>query len=507
MKKIILTVCMLCAAFTIKAQSFSEIELNQARAIWLASGNAAGIATGSLLNFKDASLNFEGQTGTFTHSYEADSRQDYSLKGRTVSDLAGFKVVADLLLDRSTLKDAAFNSSIYEVNPAVRPYWFLDYTTEGYDWKRGNYAADVKVASPLLLDGRLAAGANIKVDAKTAAREADISASYSSVAIEFAPSAVFRIDEGNTVGAAIRFSNIPEKSIFSCGQVEDGVDVVTLSRGLGQYQSRYINGVNPLGDVSYKNKYTGVSLQYGKNTAESDLLLDLGLTKGNNYIYGGERNLTAIDDISTDFTLKHLKGAARNRIFTLAAQYRQQYGYDNTFASTVHTFESASVRLLLDYTVYFGAPTTTYAWFMGLRADASYLSQKRYLPDGLFKAPEVLPSMVLGKNTALDADSELMWSLRVGYHMSFGADYSFGTPIISEDKDAEPEINILSTMLYADELYFLKQYYWLAAPQVRYSTRVGDKLSAYALLQGSLVRPVEADGARVTGGLTVGIIF
>ena len=507
MKKTILTVLVLCAAMVANAQSISEIELNQARAIWLGSGNAAGISSAGLLDFNDVSLNFEGQSGAFTHSYGAASQQDYSLKGRTVTELAGFKIAADLLLDRSSLKDAAFNSSIYEVNPAVRPYWFLDYTTEGYDWKRGNYAADVKVASPLLLDGRLAAGANIKVDAKTAAREADISASYSSVAIEFAPSAVFRIDEGNTVGAAIRFSNIPEKSIFSCGQVEEGVDVVTFSRGLGQYLARHINGVNPLGDVSYKNKYTGVSLQYDKNTAESDLLLDLGLTKGNSYIYGGERNLTAIDDISTDFTLKHLKGAARNRIFTLAAQYRQQYGYDNTFYSDIHTFESASVKLLLNYTVYFGAPTTTYSWFMGLRADASYLSQKRYLPDGLFKAPEVLPSMVLGKNTALGADSELMWSLRVGYHMSFGADYSFGTPKVSEDKDKEPEINLLSTMLYSDEYYFLKQYYYLAAPQVRYSTKVNGRLSAYALLQGSFIKPVEAEGARLAGGVSLGIIF
>ena len=514
MKRLVFTVLSLCAALVAGAQSFSEIELDQARAIWLNSGNAAGISASKLLDFKDISLNFDAQSGDFAHTYDASSQTDCSLKGRGVASLAGFKLAGSLLLDRSSLQDVAFNNSLYEVSPFTRPYWFLDYTAAGYDWSRTNCAADLSLASPLFLDGRLAAGINVKLDYKSAARDADISAAYSSFGIEFAPSAIFKIDNQNTIGLALRFANTPEKSSISQAEGEDGM--VAFARGLGQYKMRNLSGVNPVGDIAYQNNYKGVSIQYDRLSAKnnSELLLDLGLTTGNSYMQAGGSDMASIDDICTDFSLTHLKGEHHNRILTLAAQYRLMYDFDKTFGSSIHSLEYMNARLLLDYMVYFGAPTTSYSWFMGLRADINYLNQKRVQkPDGIFTAPEALASALLGKNTSLGSKSELMCSLRMGYHFSFGAQYSYGatsSTLASGDDDGTTvaqQTDLISTMLYSEESYYLKQYYYLASPQVRYSVKISDRLSAYGLVQGSFIKPVTASGSRLTAGGSIGIIF
>ncbi len=499
MKKLFLAaLCLVSLSGALPAQDIKDIasyQINVSRDLWYNSANTAGLALGQTGQWRNLSLGYGLQQGSFTDSWQAKSQNGFSLNGDMLMNLGGFKLKAGVNAERNSLEQCMYNTSVYDVAWDM-PFYVAMNTDERFPLTKSSADIDIAAASPLLLDGALAVGLEAKAICRAASRAEDIVSNYSSFGYEIAPSVTYSITEDNILGLALRFSHLPAQSTVTTYDNSE-IGVVFL-QGLGSYSARWAGGVIALKPLEYSTDMRAVALEYNHLGEKSEWLLEISLDKGSTTVeeQSGGRATGRVDRFITGASIQGLFGENRSRKLNLDFRYNLNYWLNGSTAFAQNSIIDADLR----YTVYTGVDVKpAYDFVLGAGLDFFSLNSTRYTPDGSLKNLSMLPYAFLGKNTRIGTAGSLLLRLDVGYRFSANTAYAY--------TGENATTNYIVNYMFDDEVDYLKAYYIRTTAMASYTHRLSEKLAAYARVDGGYNRPMNGNGNRVAAALSIGLMF
>ncbi len=497
MKKTVLTVLFLFAViFGAKSQEVddrAQYQLNIATDLWYNSANAAGLAYSNMLMWRNAALGYDLSSGKFTDAWGARSQSSLSLAGDLLMDIDGYKVAANLSLERNRLSKCRYNTSLYQLDWDM-PYFVALNSDDRFGWNQTRANLDVSAATPLFLDDMLSVGVNLKMDLKGASKKAVPNCRYRGIDLELMPSATFAIDDDNIVGLAIGYKLRPSRSVVGNGEEASSV---ALMKGLGSYQNRWAGGTSGIAPIEYSSGAFAIALDYKRAADVSDWLFELTFDKCITTASEGESRMGQVDKFLTGLSVKGLFGESRSRILSVSLLHNLNYWLEGADAITKANNNQLDAKL--DYTAYTGVEEKGgFDWMFGLGSNASLLKYRRYVPDGSFSVFNLLPYAFLGKNLNLTKEQSLLASLKMGYNFSAGSRYTY---------NGDADGNYIVGYMYDDEIDYLASYYLRTTLSADYTYRINTMLAPYASLGIDLLTPMAGVGSRFMMSLKVGVLF
>lgn len=500
MKKFLMTA--LCLMMTLWQASAQEVkgratyQINQTRALWYNTTNAAGLAREDMLQWRDIALGYNLQSGSFKDSWDASSISGFKTGGDMLMDIAGFKVAASLQMERNNLNKCMYNASLYEVSWDM-PFFVAMNSTETFDWKQTGTALSVSAATPLLLDDKLSAGLALKAQNHLATKTYDPHCGYTSFDVELAPSATFAINSENVVGLTLRYRLTPATSRLE--SVSGSPVGVVFLQGLGAFSPRVVGGKQEFGPIKYGASRYGGNVQYFHLGGSSQWLVEFSFDKGTTTVGDSERTMGSVDKFVTGLDIQGLFGATHSRKLNLSVNYNLNYWDDYLISGNALTTSQGNIiDVKMDYSIF--TDTDRAAGFnfeLGAGVDYTHLSLERNSPVGYLKKNSIIPYVFLGKNTRIGKEGELLARVDIGYKFAAGKPYYF---------EGKSDSDIVMNM-FDDEDDYLSCCYFKAAANVAYTFRINNMLATYAKVNAGHLKPMGITGSRVIAGFSLGVLF
>ncbi|MBQ3659243.1 MAG: hypothetical protein II963_03700 [Bacteroidales bacterium] len=499
MKRILLmAVCLMAMATAAMAQDINDraaYYFNIDHDLWYNSSNAAGLALGNMAQWRNVALGYDMATGSFTDSWDARSKSVVSASGDMLMDIEGFKVAARLDMGLGRLAKSRYNNSLYEVSWDM-PYFVDINSDESFLWRQSRAALDVSAATPLLLDDRLSAGINLKMDLRGASKNAIPNGKYRGMQLEIMPSATFAINDDHTVGLALGYKLNPARSLVG-GATASGVLVL---QGLGSASPRIAGGdfPNKLGELDYNAVFFAAAVDYNYKGDASDWLVELTFDKGATRVTEVDKAVGRVDKILTGFSAAGLLGDQRSRKISLDILYNLNYWLEGSMETPKGT--NSQLDADLGYTAYTDADLETgFDWVFGLGTEFHLMNYKRFFPEGNLANTRLMPYAFLGKNVSIAPEQSLLARLNLGYNFAAKTKY---------DYKGTTEGNYIVNYMYDKEVGYLGSYYLRTSLEAEYTYRFNSLLTPYASLGTTLLTPMgKGKGSRFLLSLRLGVLF
>ena len=493
MKRIIMAalfvVMALGQAFSQEIEDRAEYNLNQSRALWYNSGNAAGLAREEMRLWRDVRLSYDLESGNFTDSWGARTVSGFSLGGDMLMDIEGFTVAAKVSLDRNHLYKCKYNTSLYEVTWDM-PFFVAMNNSESFSWRHNEAGMEVSAAAPLMFDGQLSVGMALRTQGRTAAKSIDPRSRYGSFDMEIAPGATYTIDDENLVGMVLRYRFCPAKTTLT-SDAESPVRVAFME-GLGVFSSRWVGGDIGLERLNYTSNRFGVDLQYNLLEADRQWLFALSFDTGDNRINEMDFTLGMVNKYVIGTNVQGLFGADRSRKLNFDFDYNR-YRWQEGTKGTIG--RGGIMDMHADYTIYTGVDEDSYDFELGAGLDVSSVSATRVAkPEGYFSSFSVLPYAFLGMNTQVTKESTLLARVTLGNSYSSKPGYDLSG-------------NSAYKKMFEDEAEYLGRFFYKSAADLEYSFRMNTLLATYAKLSIGHLMPLTIRGGRFYATLAVGVMF
>lgn len=493
MKRILLTAfCMfmtLGLVFSQEIKDRAEYNLNQKRALWYNSGNAAGLARDEMLLWRDVSLGYDLQTGNFTDSWGARTISGFNLGGDMLMDIEGFTVAAKVSLSRDRLRKCNYNTSLYEVTWDM-PFFLAQNTSESFSWRHNEADIEVSAAAPLMLDGQLSVGMTLHTQGRSAVKSVDPRSRYGSFDMELAPSATYLIDDDNLVGMTLRYRFNPSKTTLT----SDSESPVRLAfmKGLGDSTPRWVSGAIGAERLDYISNRFGVDLQYNRMWGNRQWLMELSFDTGATRIDEGDFTLGIVNKYVIGMDVQGLFGENRNRKFNFDIDFNR-YRWREGMADLIG--RGGIMNLHTDYTLYTNTKDGSYDFEFGAGIDMTSTSAKRVAGlEGRFSSLSFLPYVFVGKNIQIANESTLL------ARVSMGNNYT-GKPRYELEGDS------VYKKMYEDEAEYLGRFFYRNSADLEYSFHMNSLLSTYAKLSLVHMMPMTIKGGRLCASIAVGVMF
>ena len=493
MKRILLTalcmVLMLGQAFSQEIKDRAENNLNQNRALWYNSGNAAGLAREEMLLWRDVAFSYDIESGNFTDSWGARTISGFSLGGSTLMDIEGFTVAAKLTLDRERLYKCKYNTSLYELTWDM-PFFLATSTPESFSWRHNEAGLEVAAAAPLMFEGQLSVGMALRTQGRTAVKSADPRSRYGSFDMELAPSATFTVDDDNIVGMTLRYRFNPANTRLA----SDSESPIRLAfmRGLGGSSPRWVGGAIGMERLKYTSNRFGVDLQYNRLEDERQWLMELSFDAGATRIKEDGYILGLVNKYVIGTGVQGLFGEDRSRKLNFDLDYNL-FNWREGTADIIG--RGGIIDMHADYTLFTDVKDWSYDFEFGAGIDATSISAKRVAGlEGRFSSLSFLPYVFVGKNIQITNESTLLARVSMGNNYAAKPRY-------------ELEGNSVFKQMYEEEAEYLGRFSYRNAADLEYSFRMNTLLTTYAKLSLVHQMPMTIKGGRIFAALAVGVLF
>lgn len=428
-------------------------------ALWLGSGNSAGMALDSLVTMSGLSLKGNFTEGGLKSVWSGEKEGDIKVSTNGITRFNGLTLYGDFSYDYITQRNAEYNCILYE--PSYdQPYFVADLVSS--DWKKQAYDMGFRIASPVLINKHWVFGFEARYKNLVGAKQRDPRTETYRYDISVSPSAAF-IFGNSAIGLSLSYLHSFERSKPSTENFKEDPRVAIM-RGLGFYTLGTASPNTGIDIFYYKTNAGETGIQYSLKSDVADILVDAGVEYRKTIV---SENVTVPKTHGrtekTTFTLNAAAnlGVQKNHRLRLDTEYGSTTGYEcnQKFDTTPGVFKwiTISEPAMSGYNVL--DADANYIWYNGLDkngdyrfkigADAKlfYMTQDYYVPSSSFNASNIAASVLGGWNFPSGKRSSFLPGLRIGYRMSPSGEYSYrGT--------TNTDSQIISDM-YPRELEFL----------------------------------------------------
>jgi hypothetical protein len=495
-KYIIASVLALSTLFVAQAQGSKStiyptaLELNQAKATWFNSNNAAGMILTPLSDFGTLSVGYDWKVGDYKLQQEGNLKTlDINTSGSR--PLGKARVWGEFSYQNITQEDTKFNTLRLTLDPDM-PYILADSRLSYF--KKQTYNMTMKAATPVLWD-LVAFGATANYYTKSGAKQIDPRCESFEYGIEVKPSAVFTFGD-HSAGLTFMYKNAFDRYSPLNSNNQQDQPAFNL-RGVGTFVDVVVGSFGGLGTYYYKTNRLGGALQYGYQGLNAKVLAEgyytyqvidvfhspskprrMGSTI--QHVAGGNLQTVLEGD---SFTNKiTLDGYMRSTdgieyIQMIDATYEvQQWVTIAKFIRSKYDFTGLSLK----YDLYKDSGAG-YDWMAGIQGQYTDRLDTYILPESSFKAENVYGE-IYGKKNFMVGNNSIVVGLSAGYNYNMAGEHIYNGPF--------PDSEVIRE-LYEKDLAILSANYYQFGVNLKAIFPMGEKSTIYVAASCKYLRSDE----------------
>ena len=259
MRKITLSLFFLSLAVLVAAQGKNDrawLDLNQARTLWMASGNAAGLAVQAPQSFNLVEARYDREDGSWRPLQSGEHTANVQFDTQGARQIGAFRLWGHFRYNNVNEKASSFNTLLY--NPYDERFLYMAADSVEGQWKKQSYEMEFKAAVPL--GEHLTTGLHVHYADRIAAGQIDPRAESYHYAVTVKPGLVWKTG-ASRIGLNGLYAHTLERSTPSISNSQQ-IQKVYLMRGLGNFVGEQVGG-GGLSTMYFRCNTWGGSLQYG----------------------------------------------------------------------------------------------------------------------------------------------------------------------------------------------------------------------------------------------------
>lgn len=487
----------------------ASIELLKAGALWLNSGNGAGMTLDKLPYYSDLNFIYGRKTGDFKMKHEGETERMIGFATEGGLSIGKGYVWGSFEYDNEALRNTLYNTTMLDPLRGI-PYYTVDKNLS--DWLRQAYTLSMKAASAPLWD-RVIIGIEADYIAKVGAKQIDPRSEADYYTINVKPSIVLNFGT-HSVGLNLRYQNLKQESKTTNSDSQTNQDVFVL-KGLGNGYSAVVGGLQSLGTFLYEGNTAGGALQYYYASEGVKILLsgkynfrvedvvsapskpkkegsvkenELGIALG---AVLGRENISRFD---VEFNKKDMSGI--EFVQYLDNSYEVQR-WITIYSSIRSTF--ADQEFSFRYNFFRGAGRE-YRWRAGAGLSYNVSDDLYIIPESLMKVENLYLGANAKYNLKLKEHTRILAGVDYIYKNNLSGNFAYG--------GAEPESHIITDFMTPDFQY-LKESFSKIGGTLSYFTSVSKNNTAGMFVKASLdyYMPTESENNRTQFSIGFGFTF
>jgi hypothetical protein len=492
-----------------KSSSPASIELLKAKSLWFNTNNGAGLTLDNLYNFSDLNFHYKLKSGDFKKNQEGEKESLFGVSTEGGVKLGGGYAWGSFSYNNETQRNTLFNTTMLNPERGV-PFYTVDQNLS--DWKKQDYKLEMNVASKLLFN-RYIVGIQGEYIAKTGAKQIDPRsvADYYSITVKPGVVALFG---DHKIGLNAVYKNMIQESSHTNSNSQQHQNVYVI-KGLGNFYSAVVGGLQGLGRFVYNSNTLGGDLQYSYGFSDISFLLS------------GHYSLRA-EDVISDPTKPKKEGSVKDQLLsanlkviksgenlnTLEIYYSnsQMSGIeyvqilDNRpeVRSWVDVYSSVrsgfdNINMSLKYDLFRGAEHE-YKWRAGVVAKYTDSDDIYFLPRSKMRVENLFLGINAKSHIPLKLSDRLIIGADVIYKNNLNGYYSY--------KGADPDSPVITQFMTPDFEY-MKRDYIKVGGEISYFTRVSksSKSGVFLKIAADYYKPIEGEGNRMQTSFGLGFTF
>ncbi|MDP3451855.1 MAG: hypothetical protein Q8R90_02775 [Bacteroidales bacterium] len=492
-----------------KSSSPASIELLKARSLWFNTNNGAGLTLDNLYTFSDLNFMYNLKSGDFKKNQEGEKESQFGVSTEGGVKLGGGYAWGSFSYDNETQKNALFNTTMLDPDRGV-PFYTVDQNLS--EWKKQNYKLEMNVASKLLYN-RYIVGIQGEYIARTGAKQIDPRsvADYYSITVKPGVVALFG---DHKIGLNAVYKNMIQESSHTNSNSQQHQDVYVV-KGVGNFYSAVVGGLQGLGRFVYNANTLGGDLQYSYSFSDISLLLS------------GHYSLR-VEDVISDPTKPKKEGSVKEDLISANLKVIKQgvnlntleISYSNSQSSGIEYVQildnSPDVRswvdvyssirsgfdninMTLKYDFFKGAEHE-YKWRAGVVANYRDNDDIYFLPRSKMRVENLFIGINAKRNIPLKLSDKLILGADVTYKNNLNGYYFYN--------GADPDSPVITQFMTPDFEY-MKRDYIKVGGEISYFTRVSksSKSGVFLKIAADYYKPIEGEGNRMQTSFGLGFTF
>lgn len=402
----------------------AAVEAVVSRALWMGTGNAAGLAVQPMQEFNALDFSYSIEDGSYTLCQEGKHTGIFRFDTQGALAVGRIQLWGHFNYDNISVKESTFNTVLFDPFDEREIFYVADPNPSGF--KRQVYNMEFKAASAL--SNRLYAGIYVKYTDRIGAKQVDPRSESYKYSLDIRPSVIYSFGK-NTLGISAYYSNMFERSVPVLSNASTMQEVYVL-RGLGNFVSDMV-GSGGLSTLFYRSNNYGGALQYGKGNT---LLAEAGFSFSGTHAVESATQPYKLGSTSMLQAWTSLQWMLPSGKFTARVSYRKtdatEYSqlfnlskgeYEVKATSVTAAYSGINAAAIYDH--YIGAPDS-YIWKFGGEIGFNGKDDTYYLPETVFSYNNLSVLLQACRRIPL-VSSCLRLGIKGGYKLNLDSDYSY----------------------------------------------------------------------------------
>lgn len=487
----------------------ATIELQKAKSLWFNTNNGAGLVLDQMKDFTIVNLGYTTKTGDFKLRQQGTREGDINVGAEGGLTLGGGYVWGKISYDNILQKNTQYNTTMLDPDRGM-PYYVADPVIS--DWVKQSYQLSMKAATPKLWN-LLYLGIEADYQTKTGAKQMDPRSKTDYYSIDVRPSVLFNLKE-HSIGLNFEYQNNNQESAptLSNSQQEQ---IVYLLKGVGNYSSGVVGGLQGISSYVYSGNKLGGGLQYSYTINEYKALLS------GNYSYRVEDVITAPSKPKKVGTIKDaFYGGNLQLVKAGKDMHKLEIGYkenklsgieyvqvlDNTYEVQQWITVHSSVRSKFTYKEAYGkydffrGADTEYNWRVGVDGSYDSSTDTYLLPHSSMHVKNFCAGLNFKYNIPVDKSTRILAGVNGKFNKNIEASYNYN--------GADPMSLVVTDFMTPDFLYRAQDYYKAGAEATMFfNISKANTSGMFVKVACDYYKPKEGDGNRVVANFGLGFTF
>jgi len=487
----------------------ASIELLKAKSLWFNTNNGAGLTLDKMYNYNDLLFNYNIKNGDFKREFEGTDERAFGVSTEGALNLGSAFVWGKFDYNNEKQTGTLYNTTMLDPTRGV-PYYTVDKNLS--DWVKQDYNLQMKASSKLLWD-RFLLGVDAQYNTKTGAKQIDPRSDIDFFTISVKPGVV-AIFNRHMVGLNLDYEKLNQESRTTNSNSQQNQDVYVM-KGLGNFYSATVGGLQSLGKFVYKGNKIGGSVQYSLAGESLKLLLDgkytfkvedvtssqtkpkkEGTIKENHY----ETNLQLIktgeniSKVELSYTENKISGIEYVQVLDNTFEVQR---WVTTYQSIRSTYSLKDLAFRYDF---FRGNDYEYKWRAGIIANYKKSDDLYIMPESILKIEELIIGINGKVNLKVNKSNRLLAGVSLNYKHNLDGKYTYG--------GADATSPVITQFTTPDFLY-LKQSYYKAGGEISYFADIHKKGKSGIFVKAAVdyYKPTEGSNERLFSNLSVGFTF
>ena len=491
----------------------ASIELLKAKSLWFNTTNSAGLTLDRMADFNSLLFNVSLKNGDFKKNSDGADERIFGVSTEGGLNLGSGYVWGKFAYNNEKQTGTLYNTTMLDPSGGM-PYFPVDKNLS--DWVKQDYNLSMKAATKPLWE-RVYLGVEARYVTKTGSKQVDPRSTTDFYTLSVQPGLTLSFGK-HAAGINFLYEKLNQESGTTNSNSQANQDVFVM-KGLGNFYSAVVGGLQSLGKFVYDGNKAGGAVQYAFNSESARLLIN------GKYSFGVEDVISSPSKPKKEGTIKENDYQANLQLLFSGNNLNKiELGYtnnsrggieyvqvlDNTFAVQRWITTYKSIRSTYDFSDlvlkydFFRGNDSEYKWRAGLSVNYRNSEDVYIIPASEMNSEDLIFGANAKINMKLKNAGNILAGASFSYKTNMSGDYVYG--------GADPSSPIITDYMNPDFQYLMMDYMKIGGDISYFTTlitRNGKNRRSGLFVKAALdyCKPTDGSDFRMMSNFGVGFTF